>query len=109
PLASAPPGSGTALDGTGMWIWYVGRSSGGDLAAIVARAKRYGVGTLFVKSSDGRTWWQQFSTQLLRRLKAAGLRVCAWQYVYGDSPVAEADLGARAAQTGADCLVIDAE
>jgi Putative peptidoglycan binding domain len=107
----APPtlASQTVLDGTGMWIWYVSKSSGGDPAAITAQAKRYGVVTVFIKSSDGGSWWSQFSPELLAALKAGGLRVCAWQYVYGDQPAAEAALGVRAAQTGADCLVIDAE
>jgi putative peptidoglycan binding protein len=101
--------SGTALDGTGVWIWYVSRASGGDPAAIVAQAQRYGVRTVFVKSSDGTDWWEQFSPALVAGLKAGGLNVCAWQFVYGSAPAAEADLGLRAAQTGADCLVIDAE
>jgi hypothetical protein len=92
-----------------MWIWYVSRSSAGDPSAIGARAKAFGVRTVFVKSSDGMAWWSQFSPELVSALKAAGLRVCAWQFVYGNRPATEARLGARAAQTGADCLVIDAE
>jgi peptidoglycan hydrolase-like protein with peptidoglycan-binding domain len=35
--------------------------------------------------------------------------VCAWQFVYGKVPETEADVGAQAVQTGAQCLVIDAE
>jgi hypothetical protein len=35
--------------------------------------------------------------------------VCAWQYVYGDHPITEAQLGAAAVEDGADCLMIDAE
>jgi hypothetical protein len=101
--------STTVLDGTGVWIWYVSRSGGGDPAAIVAQARRYGVRTVFVKSSDGTSWWEQFSPALVAALKAGGLHVCGWQFVYGTYPAAEADLGLRAAQTGADCLVIDAE
>jgi hypothetical protein len=101
--------SGTAFDGTGMWIWYVSKSDGGSVPAIIARAQQYGVKTLFIKSSDGTTWWDQFSGTLIAQLKAAGLHVCAWQFVYGTHPTAEADLGIRAAQTGADCLAIDAE
>lgn len=92
-----------------MWIWYVSRSSGGDPAAIIAQANRYGVRTVFVKSSDGVRWWEQFSPALVAALKAGGLRVCAWQFVYGTRPAAEASLGARAGAAGADCLVIDAE
>ncbi len=108
PVAAAP--SGTAFDGQGMWIWYVSQSDGGDLAAIVEQAKAADVSTLFVKSSDGSSnYWSQFSPTLVATLHAAGLRVCAWQYVYGTSPAGEAALGARAVQAGADCLVIDAE
>ena len=95
--------------GTGMWIWELNRSSGGSASAIAARASAHGVSTVFVKSSDGRSWWPQFSPGLVQALKAAGLHVCAWQYVYGFAPAAEARLGVRAAQLGADCLVIDAE
>ncbi|HEY1594634.1 MAG TPA: peptidoglycan-binding protein [Thermoleophilaceae bacterium] len=102
-------GSGTAFDGNGMWIWYVSKSSDGTTAGIASQAQLYGVNTVFVKSSDGTSWWDQFSPTLVSQLKAAGLHVCAWQFVYGQDPATEAALGARAAQTGADCLVIDAE
>jgi hypothetical protein len=101
--------TGTAFDGNGMWIWYVSKSSGGDPQAIIAQAQAHGISTVFIKSADGTTAWSQFSPELLATLKAAGLRVCAWQYVYGSQPEAEAQLGAQAVQTGADCLVIDAE
>jgi peptidoglycan hydrolase-like protein with peptidoglycan-binding domain len=110
PPTPNPSPSGTAFDGQGMWIWYVSRSSGGSLAAIAAQAHAAGVGTVFVKSSDGSSnYWSQFSPELVAQLHAAGLKVCAWQYVYGSAPVGEAELGARAVATGADCLVIDAE
>ena len=99
-----------ALEGQGMWIWYVSRSSGGSVAAIVAQAHAAGVATVFVKSSDGASnYWSQFSSQLVSELHANGLKVCAWQYVYGTSPAGEANLGAQAVANGADCLVIDAE
>jgi hypothetical protein len=68
------------------------------------------VSTVFVKSSDGSTnYWSQFSPELVAQLHGAGLHVCAWQYVYGTGPAGEANLGAKAVATGADCLVIDAE
>jgi hypothetical protein len=53
--------------------------------------------------------WAQFSPQLVAALHAAHLRVCAWQFVYGNAPVQEAALGAQAVRNGADCLLIDAE
>jgi Putative peptidoglycan binding domain len=92
-----------------MWIWYVKRSSGGDPAAIAAQAHLHDIHTVFVKSSDGTTWWPQFSSALVSALKAHGIQVCAWQFAYGGRPAGEAALGVRAATTGATCLVIDAE
>ena len=93
-----------------MWIWYVSRSSGGSVPAIIAQAHAAGVTTVFVKSSDGSSnYWSQFSPQLVAELHAGGLKVCAWQYVYGTNPAGEAALGAEAVANGADCLVIDAE
>src|SRR3979411_1047758 len=86
------------------------QSNGGSVPAIAARAHAAGVTTLFIKSSDGsHNYWSQFSPQLVSELHANGLKVCAWQYVYGAAPVGEANLGARAVANGADCLVIDAE
>jgi hypothetical protein len=108
--ATASTATGTAFAGQGMWIWYMSASDGGSVASIVAQAKAAGVTTLFVKSSDGSTnYWSQFSKQLVEELHVQGLKVCAWQYVYGSNPVGEAELGARAVANGADCLVIDAE
>ena len=110
PVTPAGSPSGSALDGQGMWIWYLSKSNGGSVPAIAARAHAAGVGTVLVKSSDGSTnYWSQFSSRLVQELHANGLKVCAWQYVYGSSPAGEAALGARAVANGADCLVIDAE
>ena len=104
------PASASAFEGQGMWIWYVSKSDGGSVASIIAQAHAAGVTTLYIKSSDGpENYWSQFSPQLVAELHAAGLRVCAWQYVYGNEPVGEAQMGADAVANGADCLVIDAE
>jgi len=95
--------------GQGMWIWYVKKSSGGKLSRIAKKAKRHGIRTLYVKSSDGTNAWAQFKRPLVHYFHHHGLRVCAWQYVYGSHPAAEARRGAAAVNDGADCLVIDAE
>jgi hypothetical protein len=42
-------------------------------------------------------------------LHARGLKVCAWQFVYGNAAYKEANVGATAVHRGADCLIIDAE
>jgi hypothetical protein len=107
-MRTAGPTSGP-LSLNGMWIWYVSRASGGKVSAILATARRYHVGTLMIKSGDGSQRWSQFSPKLLSALHAGGLQVCAWQYVYGTHPIAEAKVGAAAVHAGADCLLIDAE
>ncbi len=112
---AAPPPSTIAVPktnpfkGRAMWIWELSQSNGGNVAAIIAKAKLYGIRAVYIKSSDGTGFWSQFSKKLVTELHEAGLRVCAWQYVYGVSPAAEANLGARAVRDGANCLVIDAE
>ena len=109
-LNAARPGSLPAVfAGDGMWIWYVSKSDGGNLDAIAARAKAAGMSTVFVKSADGGDVWEQFSPQLVADLHARGLRACAWQFVYGADPQAEANAAAASIAAGADCFVIDAE
>lgn len=109
PAASHPSGQASVFDGDGMWIWYLSKSNGGDPAAIAAQARAHGVQTIFVKSADGVNVWSQFSAASVAALKATGLHVCAWQFVYGTDPVGEASAAAVAAQNGADCFVVDAE
>ncbi|HEX6455018.1 MAG TPA: hypothetical protein VF009_00690, partial [Solirubrobacterales bacterium] len=86
----------TAFDRQGMWVWYVSHSEGGSVGAIVARAKAADVGTVYVKAGDGAGAWSQFSRGLVQALHRGGLDVCAWQFVYGDAPVAEARVAAAA-------------
>ncbi len=110
-LSVCSPASATTnpLMQRGMWIWYVSQSSGGSVNSIISQARRYGVRTLLIKSGDGTSEWSQFSHSLINRLHRAGLKVCGWQYVYGNSPATEAHVGAWAKREGADCLMIDAE
>jgi hypothetical protein len=110
PLAVTAAGTlPSVLRGSGMWIWELPHSNGGDLDAIAARARAARMSTVFVKSSDAARVWAQFTPQLVEQLHARGLRVCAWQFVYGSDPLGEAAAGTSAVAAGADCLVIDAE
>jgi hypothetical protein len=104
-----PAAGETPYDRQGMWIWYVSASDGGSISRIVSQADRAGIGTVYLKAGDGGSTWSQFSTPLVQALHRAGIDVCAWQFVYGDKPLAEARVGAAAVAKGADCLVIDAE
>ena len=97
------------LTGDGMWIWYVKRSSRGKPGKIAKKAHRHGIETVHIKSGDGTRYWGQFSSRLVSALHARGLKVCAWQFLYGRKPAKEARLGAAAAARGADCLVMDVE
>jgi peptidoglycan hydrolase-like protein with peptidoglycan-binding domain len=97
------------LANRGMWIWVLSSSDGGKLSNLVAGARRYGITTVMIKSGDGTGTWSQFNPSMVAALHRSGLRVCAWQYVYGDHPITEAYVGAAAVHDGADCLIIDAE
>ena len=108
-VEEAPVVSNAPFDRQGMWVWYVDRSNGGSIPAIVAQAKRAGIGTVYVKAGDGATVWDQFNEGLVRALHRGGLNACAWQFVYGDHPLAEARAAATAIARGADCFAIDAE
>ncbi len=112
PTPVAPPvrsNGRSVFDGSGMWIWYLRRAAGGDPDAIAAKAAAAGVRTIFVKSADGTDVWSQFSASAISALKATGLNVCGWQFVYGNDPLGEARAAAAAKEAGADCFVIDAE
>ena len=108
PPTGEPVGN-TGFDNPGMWIWYVSRSHGGDVGRIIRRAKRSGIGTVYIKSGDAGDPWTQFNRTLVQRLHRGGLKVCAWQFVYGERPVAEARVAVGSIRKGADCFVIDAE
>jgi putative peptidoglycan binding protein len=109
PVASAGGKHGNPYRGQGMWIWYISKSSGGKLSRIAKKAKRNNIRTLYIKSADGTDSWDQFKRGMVKYFHRRGLRVCAWQYVYGGKPAIEARRGAQAVNKGADCLVIDAE
>ncbi len=108
-LSGAPAAAATPLDGDAMWVWIVKSSQGGDPDRMAAKAAKHNVKTVIVKAADGRLRFPQFSSTLVARLKAHGLRVCAYQRVKGLRPRTEADRLAEAVRKGADCLVIDAE
>jgi hypothetical protein len=101
--------SNNPLAGDGMWIWYVSKAQRGKVKRIAGRAKKRGIEVLFIKSGDGTKYWSQFSSTLVRKLHARGIKVCAWQFVYGRSAAREAAVAAAAVERGADCFVIDAE
>jgi peptidoglycan hydrolase-like protein with peptidoglycan-binding domain len=110
PVSSLSAGTLPAvMRGDGMWIWELEQSNRGDLDVIAARAHGAGMGMVYVKGSDAGNVWGQFTAQLVSELHARGLRVCAWQFVYGAKPLEEAAAAVENVAAGADCLIVDAE
>lgn len=111
PVIQPDPSAAAAsspLAGDGMWIWYVSKS-GGSAKRIAAKARKRGIEVVYIKSGDAGRSWSQFTPGLVNALNARGIDVCGWQFVYGNSPKAEARVGASTVARGADCLIIDAE
>src|SRR5436305_3081596 len=108
-LLLAAPAVADPFTGTGMWIWQLAKSQRGSGAAVAARAASSGVSTVIVKAADGPKYWPQFSSSLVGALHARGVQACAYQFLYGRRPGAEAAVGARAVASGADCLIVDVE
>ena len=102
--------TGTAFDGDGMWIWIAGAAR----AAASTRSPRApgetASRTVFLKSGDGDQLWASSLPAIVSALKRRGLKVCAWQYVYGQRARRPRPTSRRArVRNGADCFVIDAE
>ena len=80
--APAPAPKGVLPFGSGMWIWMPDQVEGGDVGALVARAKATGLTHLYVKTGSA---WEgvingAFLTALLPAAHAAGLRVYGWDF-----------------------------
>src|SRR4051812_26451511 len=100
---SAASAAGDPFAGTGVWVWQMSRTEGGDADAVAARAATSGVSTVIVKGGNATTRWGQFSPALVAALHARGLNACAYHFLYGRKPVAEAALTARLVAAGAAC------
>ena len=86
--------------GTGMWLHIYGRSEGGNAKAVVARAKRSGLSTLYVQTGSSKKGW--IGTPVLKSLlpatKGTGIKVVAWDFPTLEHPKADALRMARAAK-----------
>ena len=81
-VATSPPVSELLPYGKGMWIWEPAKTEGGDVGAIVARAKAVGLTHLYVRT--GSSWdgfdGGPFLDRLVPAAHAAGLRVYGWDF-----------------------------
>ncbi len=85
--------------GTGMWLHEYSRSEGGNGPAVVARAKRVGLTTLYVQTGSSKKGWIGTATlrSLLPATKCSVIKVIAWDFPALKNPEADAMRMARAA------------
>lgn len=100
-----------ALDGKGFYIWKIHRCEGGNVNAIVQRAKESGLSHVLIKIADGSSAYNvDLAGPLVEAVKAAGLKAWGWQFVYGNEPFGEADIAIHRVRTLAlDGFVVNAE
>ena len=104
------------LTGKGWFIWQLSRCEGGDPQAIAIKAKDAGCTHVLIKIAE-RNYafgFDQFKRDLVppvtAALRAQGIQVWGWHYVYGDQPLKEAEVAVtRTRELGLDGYVIDAE
>ena len=92
--------------GNWLYVWEVSASGGID--AIIAQAKAMKMDGLNIKAFDGDTVWTQFLDSA-SAVKAAGLRLGAWGYVYASNLPQTAVAAKSAVTAGAEFVVFDAE
>jgi LysM repeat protein len=100
------------LAGKWVWVWNWRRCDGGDPQRVANRLKSAGCQGALVKAFDAGYWFDQGLSfrDICRRLKARGVAVGAWGYLYGENRSGEAQRAIETAQYGeADLLVLDVE
>ncbi len=100
------------LSGKWVWIWNWRRCDGGDPAKIAARLRDAGCRGALVKAHDGPRWFDQGRPwrEIASALRAEGLAVGGWAYLYGRDAAGEARLVAETVSYGrADLFVLDVE
>ena len=105
------------LRGKGFFTWKLTQAEKGNPAQIAATAKSAGLSHVMIKIANGKYPYngdfgdpQDYVTPTVEALRAEGIQVWGWHYVYGDDPYGEADIAIRRAQQyNLDLYAIDAE
>ena len=105
------------LEGKGFFTWKIPNCEHGDAGQIAALAKATGLTHLVLKIADGTmiyngTWGDptDYTTPVVKALRAAGIKVWGWHYLYGDYPTGEANVAiTRIRQYELDGYVMDVE
>lgn len=112
--------------GKGDWIWQMSTTMTHlgvtTVQQVVDYEKNLGMQWITVKCGDGGSIYSQFSSDLITRAHAAGLKIFGWAYAYGNNTGAygnsstqaaningEINVAKSALNLGADGFIIDAE
>jgi hypothetical protein len=104
------------LNGKGMWIWKIPSCEGGNPAAIARVASAAGFSHVMIKiANDTRPYnvdseGHDLVMPVVDALRAKGIGVWGWHYVYGYDPAGEAAIAiSQTKKFGMDGYIIDAE
>jgi hypothetical protein len=105
-----------SLQGKGWFIWQIPRCEGGNANLIAERAAQTGCTHVLIKVAE-RTYGFGFDSAgrdlvpaVADALRARGIQVWGWHYVYGDNPTGEANIAVQRCQKlRLDGYIIDAE
>jgi hypothetical protein len=112
--------------GKGDWIWEVPQTESRlgvtTVQGIIDYETSLGMQWITVKCGDGNNIWTQFTSDLITRAHAAGLKIFGWAYAYGNNSAhygggvtdsaninGEINVALNALALGADGFIIDAE
>ena len=91
PPASKPPpepvvpaDAGALPLGKGMWLYVTDQVEGGNVDALIARARHVGLTHIYVRTGSSKSGFyaQPYLDQLLEKAHASGLRVIGWDFPY---------------------------
>jgi len=105
------------LTGKGMMIWQIPNCESGNVTTIANMAAAGGFSHILIKIADGSYAYNRDKTTgadlippLVSALRAKGIGVWGWHYIYGVNPTGEASIAiSQMKKYGMDGYVIDAE
>ncbi len=105
------------IEGKGFFTWKLPNCERGDANLIATHAKSANLTHLVVKVADGATIYngnwgdpKDYTTPVVNALRANGIKVWGWHYIYGDNPTGEANVAiSRIRQYNLDGYVLDVE
>ncbi len=106
-----------SIEGKGIFIWKVKDCESGNPTAIAAAARAAGFQHVLVKIANGNLPYnldknsnKDLLPPVIQALRADGIQVWGWHYVYGFDPIGEANIAIqRIQELGLEGYIIDAE